>query len=290
MDRIADDSVIRFSVLSCASEKSSPSVRDASQSSAATTASESSRASPVRAGQAIRSHGDVIATGRLSRSHLPPHLLPGHACDACSTVYILAMLAYPSLSPWRSKLPASQLSGESGSGSPNKEATARHALNKSHVGVQLCFKKSTQISPVLKWTLGWNTRVRKVMLGGAIGYSFGHTILSSNTPPSKGVSRGPRIQACQLYRSCSSATRNTSESAFRCAADSSRINRRAMGYSVVSLATTASSSPAPPPPVAAVGEQQTHKRGSSQNLASSTRGSTQRNMVGATHRKKRSGW
>jgi hypothetical protein len=59
----------------------------------------------------------------------------------------------PLSSPARIKFPASQFKGLLASGALSKEIIARQSVDKVHAGLQLDFKMSKQISPVLRFNL-----------------------------------------------------------------------------------------------------------------------------------------
>ncbi len=63
------------------------------------------------------------------------------------------------MSPARIMLPASQLSGESASGSESNAIIAWHTASRPQAGVQDLFSMSRQISPLGKSMLGWKTGV-----------------------------------------------------------------------------------------------------------------------------------
>eukprot|EP00304_Pavlova_gyrans_P002665 CAMPEP_0206053770 /NCGR_PEP_ID=MMETSP1466-20131121/36551_1 /ASSEMBLY_ACC=CAM_ASM_001126 /TAXON_ID=44452 /ORGANISM="Pavlova gyrans, Strain CCMP608" /LENGTH=116 /DNA_ID=CAMNT_0053428953 /DNA_START=137 /DNA_END=488 /DNA_ORIENTATION=+ len=89
---------------------------------------------------------------------------------ALSSVYMRAMLLKPRMSPERMRFPASQFRGLSASGEERRAMTARHTDWIVQAGVHASsFKMSRHISPVLKRTLGWKTRVMKRTCGGASG-------------------------------------------------------------------------------------------------------------------------
>tara|TARA_B100001758_G_scaffold175296_1_gene152131 strand:+ start:1604 stop:1900 length:297 start_codon:yes stop_codon:yes gene_type:complete len=76
-------------------------------------------------------------------------LREGMGFDACSATMRLAIRAKPSTSPALSRLPASQLSGESAFGAASNARTARTTLTKVQAGLQASFRMSKQTSPVL---------------------------------------------------------------------------------------------------------------------------------------------
>ena len=78
------------------------------------------------------------------------------------------MLSYPRLSPARSRLPASQFSGESGAGCAISDRMARHTLCKVHAGLHALLRMSKQISPV--WQ-GQRRSRRVSATGGWLRYS-----------------------------------------------------------------------------------------------------------------------
>ena len=80
---------------------------------------------------------------------------------AFSTVYILAVVWKARSSPPRIIFPASQLRGESASGALRRAMMARHAACNPQAGDHSFFRISKQMSPVRKWTFGWNTCVRE---------------------------------------------------------------------------------------------------------------------------------
>lgn len=98
---------------------------------------------------------------------------------------------YPRWSPDLNKFPASQLRGLSASGCAKRAITARQTDCNVHAGLQAVFNISKQISPVLKWTLGWKILVTKRTWGGTRGYCSGTLTASWNTPSWYGVSTGP---------------------------------------------------------------------------------------------------
>jgi len=74
---------------------------------------------------------------------------------ASSSVYMRASELYPRRSFARSRLPASQLSGESGAASLMSARIAWHTLCSVHAGLHAFLRMSRQISPVC-------ARVRRV--------------------------------------------------------------------------------------------------------------------------------
>jgi len=80
---------------------------------------------------------------------------------------------------------------------------ARHTLSRDQVGVHVSLSTSRQISPRLKWILGWQIGVTKVNVGGEWGYVGGTTIFNWKRAFSNGVSGGPRMKAIQWNRSVS---------------------------------------------------------------------------------------
>ena len=88
---------------------------------------------------------------------------------AYSKVYILANELNPTLSPPRSRLPASQLSGLSAFGAPNNAMTARHTVAMPQAGDQSDLRMSRHTSPVTASTLGWKIFVTNLSFGGVSG-------------------------------------------------------------------------------------------------------------------------
>jgi hypothetical protein len=52
-----------------------------------------------------------------------------------------------------------------------------------YAGLQLVFKRSKHISPVLRLMFGWQMGVEKVIVGGVRGYVGGIMMSSSHCPP-----------------------------------------------------------------------------------------------------------
>ena len=68
--------------------------------------------------------------------------------SACSVVYILAKELKPRTSPLRSRLPASQLRGLSGSGAESSASTAWHTAWSVQAGLHVVLRMSKHTSPV----------------------------------------------------------------------------------------------------------------------------------------------
>lgn len=60
-----------------------------------------------------------------------------------------------------------------------------------YAGVQFVLRRSRQISPVLKSTLGWQMGVIKRIEGGEFGYVDGMWISRSHVPPMNSQLRRP---------------------------------------------------------------------------------------------------
>ena len=126
----------------------------------------------------------------------------GHGVKcAFSTVYMAAVVLNAIISFPRIMFPASQFNGDSASGSDSNANTARHAACKPHAGLHSFLSISKHISPVRKWTFGWNIFVINLNLGGLKGKSWEKVKFSLKTPPLYGVSSGPIIVAYQCNRS-----------------------------------------------------------------------------------------
>jgi hypothetical protein len=59
-----------------------------------------------------------------------------------------------------------------------------------YAGVHELFRRSRQISPVLKSTLGWQMGVTKRMEGGERGYALGMWMSRSHRPPVEVLDKG----------------------------------------------------------------------------------------------------
>lgn len=97
--------------------------------------------------------------------YLPPHLLSPHQN--------LTKLSPPILSPLFNSVAISTLNGLSTSGYTSNWCIASNVDVSVYAGDHDVFKRSRQISPVLKSTFGWQMGVVKVILGGASGYEGG---------------------------------------------------------------------------------------------------------------------
>ena len=110
------------------------------------------------------------------------------------------MLLYPSVSPARNRLPASQFRGESGAACASNDKMARHTLCSVQAGDHALFKMSRQISPVC----GWNAAARRVgeVSRGLLGTVVAAPATQGDTSPSSGCWGGTPAGAHQASRAC----------------------------------------------------------------------------------------
>jgi len=107
----------------------------------------------------------------------PPHLF--------SLVQYLTSASAPIISSSLYKFAISIFNGLSGLGSVNSCCIADNVLESVYMGDQCSVVSSVrQISPVLKWTFGWQIGVTNSILGGEMGYFGGMVMLRSQRPPS----------------------------------------------------------------------------------------------------------
>ena len=102
-----------------------------------------------------------IKINPISPIYPPPHLLSPHQN--------LTKLSPPTLSPLFNSVAMSTLNGLSTSGYASNWWIASNVDVRVYAGDHDVFKRSRQISPVLKSTFGWQMGVVKVILGGVRG-------------------------------------------------------------------------------------------------------------------------